>query len=118
MGGMGAGGQGAAPALKIPIRLGDGLSRSTPFATATPVRAARFERRLTKLRAVNTGSGVQVEVRAGIATLTGTVPTDRDREMIEQLALLEPGIEKIENELTVDPTSDSSAEALSAPGTR
>jgi len=121
MGGMGMGGmqgQGSTQALKIPIRLGAGLSRSTPFATATPVRAARFERRLTKLRAVNTGAGVEVEVRAGIATLTGTVPTDRDREMIEQLALLEPGIEKVENELKVDPASDLSAEDLPPPETR
>jgi len=118
MGGMGMGGQGSAPALKIPIRLGDGLMRSIPFASATPVRAVRFEKRLTKLRGVNTGTGVQMEVRAGIATLTGTVPTDRDLEMIEQMALLEPGIEKVENELTVDPESDLSAEAQSVPETR
>lgn len=110
MGGMGMGGQGSTPALKIPIRLGGTLTQATPFSSATPVRATRFEKRLTKLRGVNTGSGIQVEVRAGVATLTGTVPTDRDRELIEQMALLEPGIEKIENELKVDPASDMSEE--------
>lgn len=111
MGGMGMGGQSNAPALKIPIRLGDTLGR-TPFASATPVRATRFEKRLVKLRNLNTGTGVEVEVRAGTATMTGTVPTDRDRELIEQMALLEPGIERVENQLEVDPASDLQAEEL------
>lgn len=114
MNGMGMGGQGNAPALKIPIRLGESMTRATPFASATPVRAARFEKRLTKLRSLNTGTGVEVEVRAGIATLTGTVPTDRDRELIEQMALLEPGIEKVENQLEVDPASDTREEEIPA----
>lgn len=106
MGGMGMGmggmqGQGNQPALKIPIKLG--FTPRTTFANATPVRATRFERRITKLSGVTTGSDLQVEVRAGVATLRGTVPTDRDLEMVEQLALLEPGIDSVVNELTVAP---------------
>lgn len=106
MGGMGGmngmgGGQSAAPALKIPIRLGF-QPRSAPIST-TPVRAAGFERRLTKLPGVQAGSDVRVEVLAGVAVIRGSVPTDRDRELIEQLALLEPGIDKVENELTIAP---------------
>ncbi|MBL4883247.1 MAG: BON domain-containing protein [Planctomycetaceae bacterium] len=48
--------------------------------------------------------GIQIEVsKAGrLATLRGAVSSAHDRELAELLVLFEPGIEKIENELTIE----------------
>ena len=49
----------------------------------------------------------QVDIKIGqtpagtVATLTGTVSTERDRRLVKQLILLEPGIDKVENNLIV-----------------
>jgi len=45
--------------------------------------------------------GVKVAVTNGIATLTGTVPTEADRQKATQLATI-PGISRVENQLIVD----------------
>ena len=37
------------------------------------------------------------------AILRGTVATDEDRRLAEQLVLLEPGVAKVQNEITVRP---------------
>lgn len=44
-----------------------------------------------------------------VATLSGTVSTERDRRLAKQLVLLEPGIDRVENNLVVavDPTKKS-----------
>ncbi|MGH9140511.1 MAG: BON domain-containing protein [Vicinamibacterales bacterium] len=44
---------------------------------------------------------VKVSVTNGIATLTGTVPTEADRRKATQLATI-PGITRVENQLVVD----------------
>ena len=38
------------------------------------------------------------------ATLRGAVPSEHERQTTELLVMFEPGIQKVENELTVDPT--------------
>lgn len=47
------------------------------------------------------GAAVEINVQGRMAVLQGTVPSDRDRLLAERLALLEPGIERVENRLTV-----------------
>lgn len=47
------------------------------------------------------GAAVEISVQGRTAVLQGTVPSDRDRLVAERLALLEPGIERVENRLTV-----------------
>lgn len=47
------------------------------------------------------GAAVEITVQGRMAVLQGTVPSDRDRMLAERLALLEPGIERVENRLTV-----------------
>jgi hypothetical protein len=56
----------------------------------SPVLASRF-------------SGVQVKVEGSTAVLRGTVASVGDRELAAQMALLEPSIYSIRNELTVGP---------------
>jgi len=47
------------------------------------------------------GAAVEISVQGRTAVLQGTVPSDRERLLAERLALLEPGIEQVENRLTV-----------------
>lgn len=47
------------------------------------------------------GAAVEISVQGRTAVLQGTVPSDRERLLAERLALLEPGIERVENRLTV-----------------
>ncbi|NMC20195.1 MAG: BON domain-containing protein [Thermogutta sp.] len=49
------------------------------------------------------GATVEISVQGRTAVLQGTVPSDRERLVAERLALLEPGIERVENRLTVAP---------------
>lgn len=46
---------------------------------------------------------VQVQVLDGTATLTGTVASDHERALAEQLLALEPGVRRVDNQLSVAP---------------
>lgn len=52
-------------------------------------------------------SGVSITVRDGVAALRGTVATDHDRRVARILASLEPGVERVENRLTLRSSSTS-----------
>src|SRR5690606_18082721 len=56
---------------------------------------------LTLNRQLNAFS-IEVDVDAGTATLNGTVESDIDRELAEQVALDIEGIERVDNQLRVD----------------
>jgi hypothetical protein len=47
--------------------------------------------------------GVNVQIQDRTATLSGTVRTESDRRMTELLMRLEPGVSRIENQLSVQP---------------
>jgi hypothetical protein len=49
------------------------------------------------------GMSVEVSSAEQSATVRGAVPSDEDRRKIELLLLLEPGIQSVQNQLTVDP---------------
>ncbi len=46
---------------------------------------------------------IDVSVSQGVATLKGRVENDVDRDLAEQIALQTSGIDKVDNQLTVDP---------------
>ena len=48
---------------------------------------------------------VQVQVLDGTATLTGTVASDHERALAEQLLALEPGVRRVDNQLSVAPAA-------------
>jgi osmotically-inducible protein OsmY len=50
---------------------------------------------------------IGVDVEQGTAVLTGTVESPVDRELAEQVALSIEGIERVDNQLRLDPTLDS-----------
>jgi hypothetical protein len=57
--------------------------------------------RIGRLPQIRTLSNVQVELNDRTAILRGQVATAHDRVLAEKLALLEPGVSRVQNELTV-----------------
>jgi osmotically-inducible protein OsmY len=58
---------------------------------------------LAKSMRLPAGAPVEVAVQGGTAVLRGVVATPHDRDLAEQLVLLEPGIARVTNELRVEP---------------
>ena len=52
------------------------------------------------------GAAPQVTVQSKQATLQGTVETDYDRRLAEKMLMLQPGIDSVDNQLTVDSASE------------
>jgi osmotically-inducible protein OsmY len=65
-------------------------------ATSAPI-VASLETRVAALPQ----SGVRVSVEDGTVVLRGTVATESDRRVAERMAKLEPGIDRVQNELVV-----------------
>lgn len=97
--------------LRISIRADIPL-RSTS-ATSTRL-GQQFETRLKKIPGLTKGHSVEVEMSGRTAVLRGSVPSERDRELAEGLALLEPGISAVQNELVVADAA-ATGEELPAP---
>lgn len=52
-------------------------------------------------------SAPQVELNGRTATVSGSVPSDHERAVIERMILLQPGVSQVESRLTVDPAAVS-----------
>jgi hypothetical protein len=66
--------------------------------------SSRFQQRITQSRLLeDPASGVQVRVEGKTAYLSGVVTSPVDRERIERMARLEPGIYRIDNQILVQP---------------
>ena len=77
-----------------------------------PALASTVAQRLANSRGVDAMSPMTVTMQDRTAVLRGVVPTDHARTLAEQLALLEPGVSRVQNELTVAPvTTAGTAEA-------
>jgi hypothetical protein len=61
----------------------------------------RVQKSLNRSLPAGIRPGVEIEIVDRTAVLRGVVPTAHDRAVAEQLALLEPGISRVTNELTV-----------------
>ena len=82
--------------VRARIRLGFTVVRPT----ATSI-LPRLHHHLDKISLPQSSSPIQVEIEKGTATLRGAVASAHDRAIAERLALLEGGIWKVKNELTV-----------------
>lgn len=69
--------------------------------------AASLARQLQASPGFQATSRIEVSVEDGRATLRGEVASARDRTLAEQLALFEPGIDSVRNELKVKPRPPS-----------
>lgn len=66
-----------------------------------PELAAIASRRISRAVGVGTGSVIGVSIQNGIATLEGVVATSHDRTLAAHLARFEPGVLRVDNQLTV-----------------
>jgi hyperosmotically inducible protein len=90
-------------AVPVPIRA------AVPQATAVkPADKTLDERIETRLNGSSLkGYDIDVTVDAGVARLTGKVPTEADRRKATQLATIS-GIARVENQLILDPSATKS----------
>jgi osmotically-inducible protein OsmY len=70
--------------------------------------------RLQRLLRWDAGSDRQVLLRDRTAVLRGTVATPYERMLAEKVALLEPGVDQVENELVVAPAEEPSSPELNS----
>lgn len=68
-----------------------------------PNLATKLASRLKTSAVATAALPVQVQVLDGTATLTGTVASDHERALAEQLLALEPGVRRVDNQLSVGP---------------
>jgi osmotically-inducible protein OsmY len=80
-----------------------------PAPQPASVIATGLTSRLTRILGQSVGSGVQVELADGTAILSGTVPTSQEKLLAESLAMLEPGIAQVQNDLVVAESTSSDA---------
>jgi hypothetical protein len=77
-----------------------GFSAPSPV---TDVRARALSRRISTMPGLHTRSPIAVSITNGTATLRGTVASSHDRQMAELTTLLEPGVDRVDNQLVVQP---------------
>ncbi len=73
-------------------------------ASSTTV-ATNAQQRLTRLQLPKKLKGVTSSVEGGTVVLRGQVATEADKRMVERLLKLEPGIDSVRNEVTVQASS-------------
>lgn len=85
--------------IRSTLRLGYGIALPERAALGSTL-TKRFEK-VSRLGA----SSPEVSFEKGTAILRGSVQTERDRVLAGRLAQLEPGVRRVENQLTVAPSS-------------
>ena len=89
--------------LRIPTRIGFAAPSTPAVATA---RSQKFAARIPKIPSFKGVSGLSVQMAGETAVIRGTVQSEEQRELVERLAKLEPGISGVQNELQVVPPAD------------
>lgn len=89
--------------IRITLDVGFALPPGKTAQGAADRAAARLVGRMERSTWIQKRSPLEVTLDQGIATLRGTVATEHDRVLAEQLALLEPAIASVRNELVVRP---------------
>ncbi|MHB9077406.1 MAG: BON domain-containing protein [Pirellulaceae bacterium] len=86
--------------VRTHLRLG--FAKPTFAAGAVNTRFSSVVHRVLEREEIG-GGQVTVSIEGDTVVLTGTVASDHARSVVENLAMLEPGIGAVRNELTVDP---------------
>ncbi|MFT5527939.1 MAG: hypothetical protein ACI9G1_001172 [Pirellulaceae bacterium] len=82
--------------IRVPMRLGFAQVRPNP-----QVVIGRVARQLTKISHLANANSVAVVMEGKTAVLQGFVKSDHSRAIAERLALLEPGVSRVRNEIVV-----------------
>ncbi len=100
-----------------PVRVQLRLSFDYPRLESRQV-AVTLQSNLTRALDLQGLVAPRVELDGGTATVSGSVPNERERAVIERMLALQPGVSNVKNLLTIDPaaaaTGPSSAESSSA----
>jgi hypothetical protein len=89
--------------IRVTLDVGFALPPGKVAQEARDLAAAKLAGRMERSTWIQKRSPLVVTLDQGIATLRGVVATEHDRVLAEQLALLEPSIAAVKNELTVQP---------------
>lgn len=98
------------PAPLVRVRL---MPAFDAAATLPVEAAAAVQARLTETVAMRGIGSTQVELNGRTAILRGSVSTARERELVERLASMEPGVSQVQNLLTVsaaEPAAETAPE--------
>ncbi|NQT17254.1 MAG: BON domain-containing protein [Planctomycetes bacterium] len=82
--------------IRARLRVGFSVVRPAPAQLSS-----RLVGRLEKSRWIHAQSPMEVAIEKGTAILRGAVATEHDRVLAERIARLEPGVRRVENQLTV-----------------
>jgi BON domain len=81
--------------FRVPMRLG-----FQPLVIS-PTRIAPFARRLEKMESISKVGPIEATLEGRTAVLRGMVASEADRQLAEGLAMLEPEVQGVRNELVV-----------------
>jgi osmotically-inducible protein OsmY len=87
--------------LRIPMRAEIELTSAPSSATV----GLQLESRMRKLPALAKLGEIDVAMQGRTAILAGRVPTERAKRLAEGVAMLEPGVSDVQNDLIVDPAA-------------
>lgn len=87
------------PRLSIDFRLFP-LQRATTKFTGSKINADSMKQNIGRRLGVH---DVEFSLQNRTMTLTGTVPSEHERQMVEMMVRLEPGVDHICNELVIKP---------------
>ncbi|MFV1969107.1 MAG: BON domain-containing protein [Pirellulaceae bacterium] len=73
----------------------------TPVTRSSSIVSAQFIARLPRIPGLEAASGIDVKMDGQTVVLQGVVANQRQADLIGRLALLEPGIRDVQNELKV-----------------
>jgi len=104
---------GGASKLRIPTKIGF-AAPTTPAVTTA--RSQRFATRIPKIPSFKGVSGLSVQMAGETAVIRGTVQSEEQKELVERLAKLEPGISEVQNELEVVAPADPASPATGTTG--
>jgi hypothetical protein len=95
------------PAVRVQLR----PAFTVPAATRTAASAESMRRLASSMQAGGM-TGATAQASGGVVTLRGVVASEHQKALAERLALLEPGVSRVENFLTIG----SAGAAGSSPG--
>ncbi len=100
---------------QTPVRVSLRLGFTPQPVSRTTVTA--FETRLTQLPGIHFVGPAQVTMEGRTAVLRGTVASEDDRQLAEALAMMEPAVQNVRNELVVDSSATAVEPLPLAPAT-
>ncbi len=90
---------------QVPVRLQ--VAFAVPHPTAAALTSTVQARLQAATTARNLGSAQVAIDPAGVTVLTGTAPSQHDRQVIEQIVSMQPGVATIRNEITIASDQES-----------